>query len=170
MYYIYRKEFSNFGFTKRNKILEKFYLFKCYSYLPKYLLERYSFLLNRFNVPLEVAINIYHEDNNLNKFDKLIKHLYKYINYYKIKKEDLLLIESSMLFEYKNTISDKVKSFELLRDLIKKNNLEAIYKLGLFILKGGDNPTKFFDMLEQINYYRSFCDYAIFLYQEKKRL
>ena len=168
MYHIYRDEFNNFGFPKRNKILEKYYLFKCYSYLPKYLLERFSFLLNRFNVPLEIAINFYYEDNNLNKFDKLIKHLYKYINYYKIKKEDLLLIESSILFEFKNTINDKVKSFELLKDLIKTNNLEAIYKLGLFILKGGDNPTKFFDMLEQINYYRSFCDYAIFLYQEKK--
>ena len=168
MYNIYRKEFSNFGFSKRNKILEKYYLFKCYSYLPKYLLERYSFLLNRFNIPLEIAMNFFHEDNNLSKFDKLIKHLYKHINYYKIKKEDLLLIESSILFEFKNTINDKVKSFELLRDLIKQNNLEAIYKLGLFILKGGDDPSKFFYMLEQKDYYRCFCDYAIYLYQEKK--
>ena len=41
MYHIYRDEFNNFGFPKRNKILEKYYFFKCYSYLPKYMAESY---------------------------------------------------------------------------------------------------------------------------------
>ena len=133
MYHIYKNEFNNFGFSRRNKILEKYYLFKSFAYLPKYQLERYSFLLNRFNIPLEVAINIYYEDLNLKKFEKLIKHLNKYKNYYNIKKDDLLLTESTMIFEFKNEIIEKVKALELLKDLIANNQLEAIYKIALFI-------------------------------------
>ena len=166
MYYIYKNEFNNFGFKKRNKILEKFYLFKCFSYLPKYQLDRNSFLLNRFNIPYEVRLNIYYEDKNLTKFDKLIKHLNKYINYYKIKKDDLLIIKSAISFEFKE--NENKKAIELLNELIKNNNLEAIFKSGIFHLKEESPKTEeFFDILVEKKYYRSFCDYAIYLYKKK---
>ena len=166
MYHIYKNEFNNFGFEKRNKILEKYYLFKCFAYLPKYQLDRNSFLLNRFNIPYEVKIIFYYEDKNRTKFDKLIKHLNKYKDYYSIKKDDLLIIESSISFEYNE---EKKKSLELLNDLIKNNNLEAIFKAGIFNLKEENSKAeKFFELLIDKKYYRSFCDYAIYLYKEKK--
>ena len=79
--HIYRDEFTNFGFSKRNKILENYYLFKCYSYLPKYMIDRRSLLLNRFDISFEVKAHIFYEDSKLNKCDKLIKHLKKYISF-----------------------------------------------------------------------------------------
>jgi len=168
LYHIYRNEFQNFGFPKRDKILEKYYLFKSYSYLSKNETERYSLLLNRFNIPAEVKINIFYEDRELKKFDKLIKHLNKYLNYYKIKIDDLLLVEAMISFEFKNNHTDKAKALEILKDLINKDNLEAIYKTGLIISKDGAQVEKFFETLENKNYYKSFCDYAIYLYQVKK--
>ena len=143
MYHIYRDEFNNFGFPKRNKILEKYYFFKCYSYLPKYMAERNCLLLNRFNVPFEVKVHIYYEDSNLNKFDKLMNHLAKYISFYKFKKDDLFLIESTILFEFKNNENDKSKALDLLKNLIKEYNLEAIFKSALYISKIGDKAEIF---------------------------
>ena len=168
MYHIYKNEFNNFGLTKRNKILEKFYLYKCFSNLPIYLMERRAFLLNKFNVPLEVAINIIYEDNNLSKFEKLIKHIYKYNNYYKMKKADLILMKSVLTFEFKDNNLEKAMALGKLKFLIDENNLEAIYKVGALVLKGGDKAQKFFEILEQNNYYRSFYDYALYLFKEKK--
>ena len=168
MYHIYRNEYTNFGLTKRNKVLEKYYLYKSFAYLPKYLMERYSFLLNRFNIPLEVAINILYEDNNLGKLDKLIQHIYKYNNYYNIKISDLILIKSVLIFEFKNNNLEKVKALEALKELIEVNNLEAIYKVGILILKDGNKSEKFFELLEEKKYYRSFCDYALYLFKQKK--
>ena len=166
MCHIYRDEFSNFGFSKRNKILENYYLFKCYSYLPKYLIERKYLFFNRFNVPFEVKAHIFYEDPDLNKLDKLMKHFKKYISFYNIKKDDLLIIESTLLFNFKNNDNDKSKALDLLKN-IKDNNLEAIFKSALIILKNGDNPENLFKILEKNNYYRSFCDYAIYLFLEK---
>ena len=168
MYHIYKNEFSNFGFLKRNRILEKYYLFKCFTYLPKYQIQGNSFLLNRFNVPLEVAINIHYEDISLNKFEKLINHLNKYINYYKIKKYYLLLIESSMIYAFNNNISKKAKAIKTLNELYVYNQLEVFYKIGTIISKDGNEADIFFEALERKKYYRSFCDYAIYLFTEKK--
>ena len=167
MYHIYKNEFKNFGLTERNKILEKFYLFKCFSYLPKYLMERRAFLLNKFNIPLEVAMNIFYEDNNLNKFEKMINHIYKYNNYYKIKKSALQLIKSVVIFEFKDNNLEKVMALESLKELIEANNLEAIFKVAALIIKNGNKVEKFFELLEQNNYHRCFCDYALYLFNEK---
>ena len=168
LYHIYRNEFKNFNLPKRDKILEKYYLFKCYAHLSKNQMEKYSMLFNRFNIPSEVNMHFFYEDKDLKKFDKLIKHLTKYINYYKIKKDDLLLLESVLNFEFKTNPTDKANALTTLKDLINNDNLEAIYKTGILILKDGDKAEKFFETLEQRNYYRSFCDYAIYLYQVKK--
>ena len=168
MSYIYKKEFIKFNLSERNKILEKYYLFKCFSYSPNHQIEKNSSLLNRFFVPIEVKMHIFYEDVNMLKFDELIKHLNKYYNYYKINKDDIKLIEAVMLFEYKSGNLYRIKAFQLLKELIDKNNLEALYKTGIFAMKGGLKSDKFFDVLYHEDYYRSYCDYAIFLYKEKK--
>jgi hypothetical protein len=113
-------------------------------------------------------MNLFYEDRELKKFDKFIKHLNKYNNYYKIKIDDLLLVEAMISFQFKNNHLDKAKALEILKNLISKENLEAIYKTGIIILKDGVQVEKLFEILENKNYYRSFCDYAIYLYQVKK--
>ena len=64
MYHIYRKEFTKFNIPQRNRILERFYLFKCFSYLSNHEYERYSYLFNRFFIPLEVSKLFYYEDKD----------------------------------------------------------------------------------------------------------
>ena len=54
MYHIYKNEYKKFGFNKRNKILEKFYLFKCYAHLSNQEYNSYTLVFNRFNFSLEV--------------------------------------------------------------------------------------------------------------------
>ena len=167
MYHIYRNEFKKFNFSERNKVLERFYLFKCFTYLSNQELERYSFLLNRFQIILELKMYIFYEDKDLQKFDNLINHLCEYYDYYKIKKDELLLIDAVISFEYKNNNNDRALASEKLKKLLDKK-LEAKYKLQIFDLKYNDKSEKLFEELEHENYYRSFCDYAVYLYMEKK--
>ena len=168
MYRIYRNEYKNFSIIKRNRILEKYYLYKCYSYLPKHQIEGYSQLLNRFNVSLEVKMNVYYEDKFLTKFDKLINHLKKYNNYYKINEDDLTLVAGFIRYEYKDNANDKTEALDLLKPLICKTNLEVIYKLAIILLNDEDKCEILFEILQGKNYYRSFCDYAIYLFKIKK--
>ena len=168
MYHIYKNDFKNFGFEKRNKILEKYYLFKCYCYLTKDKMESYSFLFNKFYVSKVLKIHFLYEDNNQKKFDKLMKHLNKYIFYYNIKKDDLSLMESIIAINFKNNENNKENSLELLKTLAKENNLESIYKLAIFEEK--DEVENYFIILEKNNYYRAFCDYALFLLKEKNNI
>ena len=143
MSYIYKKEFIKFNLSERNKILEKYYLFKSFSYLPNHQIEKYSSLLNRFYIPIEVKIHIFYEDKNMQKFDELIKHLNKYYNYYKINKDDIKLIDAVISFEYRSGNIYRIMAFQLLKELIDKNNLEALYKTGIFAMKGGLNQINF---------------------------
>ena len=167
MYHIYKDEYEKFGLSKRNKILEKFYLFKSFSYLPKHSVDGYSQLMNRFNVAFEVKVNLFYEDKNMEKFTKFIEHLKKYSDYYKINTDDLLLIEPAMILEFNNY--NRKKAVDLLQKLLLKDNLEAIYKLGVYIFSNDDHQSEnLFELLRAKNYYKSFCDYAIFLYQKKK--
>ena len=134
MYYIYRKEFKKFNIEQRNKILERFYLFKCFSYLSNLEYERYSYLFNRFFVPLEVKKLFYYEDKNYQKFQKLITFLDKYYDYYKINKDDLTLIRAVILIFVNDNSNSLILELEALKTLIDKNNLEAKYKLGLYYI------------------------------------
>ena len=167
MYHIYKDEYEKFGLSKRNKILEKFYLFKSFAYLPKHSIDGYSQLMNRFNVAFEVKVNLFYEDKKMEKFTKLVEHLKKYSDYYKIKVDDLLLIEPAMILEFNNY--NRKKAVDLLQKLLLKDNLEAIYKLGVYVLSNDDHQSEnIYELLRAKNYYKSFCDYAIFLCQKKK--
>ena len=162
MYHIYKNEYKKFGFNKRNKILEKFYLFKCYAHLSNQEYNSYTLVFNRFNFSLEVKYFLRYEDPDLSKFDKFMEHLNKYAHIYKINKEDILLIKAFISFVIKD---NKVEANLLLEPLISEGNFQAIYLLTL-MLPGKTEKNQFYSFLEKYNYYRCFCDYAIFLYEE----
>ena len=72
-----------------------------------------------------------------------------------------------MILEFNNY--NRKKAVDLLQKLLLKDNLEAIYKLGVYIFSNDDHQSEnLFELLRAKNYYKSFCDYAIFLYQKKK--
>ena len=74
-----------------------------------------------------------------------------------------------MILEFNNY--NRKKAVDLLQKLFMKNNLEAIYKLGVYLFSNDDHQSEIlFELLRAKNYYKSFCDYAIFLCQKKKIL
>ena len=94
MYHIYKNEFIKFGLKNRNKVLEKFYLFKCASFSTRQEYQCYTLLFNRFNIMAELKINILYEDIDFDKLKKLLEHLKKYFNYYGINPDDTFLIDA----------------------------------------------------------------------------
>ena len=64
LYRIYKKDFKKFNIMKRNFVLEKFYLLKCYCYLlPREKKEkRYSYM--RFDIVTEISIQLIDEKKN----------------------------------------------------------------------------------------------------------
>ena len=82
LYNIYKNDFNKFNISKRNRIFEKFYLFKCYSFLTNRQIERDELLLNRFNIPYEVSIHLEEEDkDDFQNFHKFINIYINIINY-----------------------------------------------------------------------------------------
>ena len=170
MYYIYKKEYKKFFIQKRNRILEKYYLFKCFSYLSEQELSRFTYLCNRFDIFGETMIHFQTEDEDFKKFNKLLKNLKKYINYYNgITENDLNLIEGVIIFKLCCIEEKRNKALQKLKELAEKNYLEGMYKYGLFMLKKEQEKGEFY-LKELVNqkYYRCFCDYAVYFYKNKK--
>ena len=162
MYHIYKNEYQKFGLKKRNKILEKFYLFKCFAHLSRQEYQGYTLLLNRFHIIYDIKYYFEYEDPLFNKFDKFINHLNSYYNFYGINPDDIILINAFVTFIFRSQ-GNLAKT--LLEPLIIKGNLQAVYQLTL-MLKENDQIKGMFHYLEQMKYYRCYCDYALFLFKE----
>ena len=162
MYHIYKNEYEKFGFKNRNRILEKFYLFKCATHLTKNEYLGYNLFFNRFNIITELKAHFIYEDIFFEKFRKFIEHFKKYYDYYEIKLDDIYLINAFVTGVIK---SDKNAAKLLLENLISKGNLQAIYQLTL-MLNDKNTIEGFYKILEESNYYLSFVDYSLFLFTE----
>ena len=130
MFHIYKNEYSKFGMKKRNKILEKFYLFKSFAHLSRQEYQGYTLPFNRFHILIDFKLYLKHEDPVLLKFNQFISHLMKYYDYYQIKLDDVILIKS---FIYFVMLNEKEASKLLLEPLIVKGNLQAVYQLALLL-------------------------------------
>ena len=162
LYHIYRNEFTKFGLEKRNKVLEKYYLFMCFACLTRQEYQCYTLFFNRFNIASEVKVNIIFEDPDFSKFDKLMEHMKKYYRHYQINPDNITLIRAFMAFLLRE---QKNQALILLEPLIVKGYLLAIYQLTL-MLNDKKKVAELFELLEQYKYYNCYCDYAIFLYKE----
>ena len=172
MYYIYKKDFLKFNILKRNRIYEKFYLFKSFCLLDNQQIAREEFLFNRFDIFYEIYLHIsIEESEQMYIFPKFIKFLKKNFKNYDINKEDIPLIESIIILKFKEDEYDKFIAMENLTNLaLKENNLEALYKL-IYFLKDEDDKAKEekFKQLYDKKYYRSYIDYALFLNTKNRR-
>ena len=162
MYHIYKNDFEKFNISKRNRVLEKFYIFKCYSFLRYPIIDRDENLCKRFNIGYEASIHLQeNEDEECTKFHFFIEFLKTYYELYDINQNDLIIIES--VFDYKLNI-DKEKAIKNLTNLANKENLEALYKLTCFNKDQNEEETeKRFKFLFNKEYYRSYIDYALYL-------
>ena len=162
MYHIYKNEFIKFGLKNRNKVLEKFYLFKCASFSTRQEYQCYTLLFNRFNIMAELKINILYEDIDFDKLKKLLEHLKKYFNYYGINPDDTFLIDAFITGVIK---TEKNMAMIILQPLIIKGSLQAIYQIAL-MLNDKTSIEGMFKLCEKSKYYRAYCDYALFLFKE----
>ena len=175
MYSIYFQEYEKFN-KKRDKILEKFYLFKCLAYSPYCVYSRNIELYNKVDLLYEIAFHLDIEDGNLEKINKLLDYLLeindkfknsknKEIISYKFPPSQISLIKGIVLNKFSKTDNDKIKSLEILSQLILFAHNEAIYKLGcLEINKDLKFAKSFFEKLEENKYYRAYDEYGKLLY------
>ena len=176
LYHIYKNEFTKFNLPKRNRILEKFYLFKTFSFLNYSQLQRLSFLCNRFDIPLEVVFQFDQEDTNFQKYNTFLAYLKKYHKELNINIKDVTIIEATFTFKFGNGQNTNV-AIKYLLSLIPEENantisdkydLEIYYKVACYSYSQKEYviAESYFKYLLKANYYKAFPDYAIYLYEQ----
>ena len=171
LYHIFKNDFKKFYIPKRNRVLEKFYLFKCYAFLRYPIMDRDQYLCNRLDINNEIKIHFEEEDYDFIKFKKLMNFLKKYYKLYDISLNDLELIEAVLDYQLNNDTSLEEKAIKNLKNLASIGNLEALYKLTVFnkSLPSKEKETEQrFNILFNKKYYRSYIDYALYLNKNKR--
>ena len=176
LYHIYKNEFAKFNLQKRNRIFEKFYLFKTFSFLNYSQLQRLSFLCNKFDIPLEVVFQFDQEDTNFQKFNTFLAYLKKYHKELNINIKDVTIIESTFTFKFGNGQNTNVAIKYLLslipeekaNTISDKYDLEIYYKVACYLYSQKEYVVaeSYFKYLLKANYYKAFPDYAIYLYEQ----
>ena len=82
MYHIYKNDYKKFNIPKRIRIYEKFYIFKCFSFMRYPLIKRDQNLANRFDITYETIIHFEEEDKNFKIFNEFIEFLNTYYKLY----------------------------------------------------------------------------------------
>ena len=160
LYRIYKKDFKKFNMPKRNIVLEKYYIFKCYSYLTSKEKNGYELLYQRFNISDEIIIQVTNENRKaLDWYNNFFKFLYDNNGVYNINKDDILFIEA--VIRSRSERSQEEKYFVNLKNLADKGKPEAMHELAiLYRNKEKSFYLKYFEKLYKMNYYRSFSDYG----------
>ena len=161
LYRIYKKDFKKFNLKKRNNVLEKFYIMKCYTYLTIREKNENFLLGGRFDIYQELRFNLYSEKKKeyFSWYSKYFEFLYQNYELYNLNKDDIMLVEAIM--DYRAFWRDTTCFLPNLYNLEEKGNPEAIYNLCIFN-KNQDNSyyIKRWEKLYKMNYYRSFDSYA----------
>ena len=162
LYRIYKKDFKKFGMEKRNFVLEKFYIMKCFTYLTSRERENF-YLCGRFNIETELMHNL--KDQSTKKlfkwFPEYFNFLYQNHEIYNLNSDEIILVENVIgyAFDY-HSLNYYVKN---LTKLEEKGHPTAIYNLIYYNKQERKYYIEKYEKLYNMNYYRSFSDYANFL-------
>ena len=164
---IHLKDYKKFD-VKRDRILEKFYLFKSFCYSSFDIMNVDKFFSNNFNIANEIIQNLDLEDNdNLDKFKSLIQFLR---NNEKYGVEIIILnyIKSIILYYFNKNEEDKKEGIELLKITANNNYYEALYKLICINIEPNDKKLALenYKILENVKYYRCYAKYGKLLFEE----
>jgi len=176
LYHLFKKDYLKFNKNYRDRILEKYYLFKCFSYLRYQEMERELNLCNRYDIKLEVIIHFEKEDIDRNKFRKFIEFLKKYYSYYNIKKSDVefieIIINIKIIYEDEMDIYLEItKLSDLINNKENKDILEYEYKYAYVNkLLIDEEKEAIFKKLYDLKYYKSYIDYSLFLYSKNRNI
>ena len=171
MYHINKNDYEKFNISKRNRVLEKFYLFKCFSFLRYQVFSRRRDLFHRYDIWLELSIHFDEEDDNgFTVFEKFIKFLNTNYKLYGINQKDISLIDSVINYSMNKNSQKREQALKQLVSLASEDNLEALYKLTCLDRTPNEISVKEgrFKLLFDKGYYRSFIEYALFLYSQER--
>ena len=163
LYRIYKKDFEKFNITKRNMVLEKFYLMKCYCYLLPKEKTNQEKLGMRFDIANELFYQLTTSEKKIKKwYNNYFNFLIDNYKLYHLKLNDIIFIEcvvSTKLFKYDDEIY--IAGLNKLQEI---NHLEAIYNLAtLYENKEKSFYLEKYEKLYNMNYFRSFSDYVNYL-------
>ena len=163
LYRIYKKDFEKFNIKKRNMILEKFYLMKCYGYLLPKEKTNQELLAKRFNIYFELHYQILNSENKMKKwYIDYFNFLIDNYKFYNLNIADIIFTQCVVgikLLKSHNEIY-----FAGLKKLEDQKYPEAIYNLATYY---ADEEKSFYlekyEKLYNMNYYRCFSDYMDYL-------
>ena len=173
MHRIFLMDYEKFN-VKKNGDLHRFYLYKCFAYLPFLIIDKSFFLLNKIDVTSELNMILENfENNKFIVFGEFIEFLEKNLKELNATKNDLKLMKL-VFVGYFAQDTDFINS--LLNELDKGDNayFEAQLKYCNFALDiFGDKCDKqkiqkIFENLYKAGYYKCCCDYGRFLMKEGK--
>jgi len=176
MHRIFLVDYKDFD-LERNTDLDKLYLYKCFAYLPYYIMKGTYYLLNKIDITYEIAVCLDAEDPNSELFNKFLDFLERNKEVFCLTLNDILLMNYvfNAIF-YKENVEKDIKILDNFLNLVKGNDAyyEGQLKFCNFYLKlAGDGCDKekveeIFNSLIKAEYYKAFFDYGIYLMENKK--
>ena len=175
MHRIFLTDYEYFN-IKKNGDLHRLYLYKCFAYLPSFLLDNTYHLLNKINVAYELAILLDKCDDN-NTFDEFMDFLNNHKKEFNISSNDIKLMKSVFNgYFYSEQIEENIEIIDSLLDFEKgdKAHYEAKLKYCYFYLKHSgescvqEKVKNVFEDLILSGYYKACLDYGRFLLNEQK--
>ena len=119
MHRIFLVDYHDFE-LKRNTDLDKLYLYKCFAYLPYSIMDGIYYLLNKIDVPYEIALCLDIEDPKMDKFNKFLDFLEKYKELFHLSLNDILLMNYVFnAFFSKERIENDINELDNFLNLVK---------------------------------------------------
>jgi len=181
MHIIYLCEYEKFN-VPLSRVLEKIYLLKCFSYFPNTILDFNLKLFDEIDIKKEILEMLDLEDDySLNKHKQFFALLNKEKEKYNLTENDIKLMEG-FLFCYYKIESDTFKiSFNLLNSLVPKTEFDysyyhaknkCVYLRQFANLENSFSDSdieNFYKDIENKKLYEFYCDYAVYLFYNKKK-
>ena len=177
MHLIYLCEYEKFN-VDLNRVLEKIYLLKCFSYVPNYFYDWRLKFFEKIDVILEIAEVLDLEDNNLEKHKLFFDLLYGQKEKYNLEENDINLMKGVFYCFFIKDNENKetnLLSFSILNSITPKNEFDYAYyqaknkciyfrtELELEILMAEEEIESFYKEVENKKIYDIYGDYGNYL-------
>ena len=127
MHIIHLSEFKKFN-VKRDRILEKLYLLKCFAYLPNFIFNFEDNLFHKIDVLLELAYVLDNEDSTASKHKDFINIIEKEKKKFNLTGNDISLMRFVFSCYFGNEESgEQIMSFYQLKAIKPESNLDLAY-------------------------------------------
>ncbi len=164
-YLIHLRESEKFN-IKRDRILEKFFLFKTLCYTQFDILSYSRYFRTKMDLVKEIRSHLEIEDRNLEKFPKMFKIL-RENKEYNIPPQIIDFVEGIIRKRFTNNPSTYTDKFISMNESeFDSYEPEIIYKMAYFNKSIEGLPKKYYEYLEKKNFYKCYADYGEYLFDQ----